>query len=98
MRAWAILICCLRTFLTSTVHGRRQAALWRLLYSDVRLWNIRDERLAEDVRICHAWRNRLSRERLAVGHWAKEVYKEACKRVQVEAMPAADLRAKDFNK
>ena len=98
VRAWAILICWLRTFLTSTVHARRQAALWRLLYSDVGLWGIRDERLAEGVRICHAWRDRLSREWLLVSHWAKAVYKEACLRVQVEARAAADARAKDFNK
>ena len=40
----------------------------------------------------------MSRERLMVGHCAREVYKEACKRVQVEARAAADLRAKDFKK
>lgn len=96
VKSWQILITCLRTLLVSPVEGRRMAALWRLLYADVSLYAIKGVRLADGVRVCIAWRARLSRQFLLNRDWAKQMYKEAYARMEVEARFAADLACKDF--
>lgn len=95
----SVVVCLLRTLLTSNRHPARQSAKWRLLYLDIDV-EIKDpcEDLRQSVLVFKVWRGRLHVVPLNDSAVLKQPYAQALVPIRLAADQASRVVAKAFAK